>query len=486
MTFNKVLMLLVAALFILPVSLFSADDFDDDFGGFDDFEEDKKDDGADEFDAEDSAAKKKEKDQEASDAAMKDLLGDEDESPKKKDTKEESKYESKKNEPKKEKKAKIPVEKGFKPVLLIKGGFTPFGQYNTGPKTTLNSMFGSVDEGLLGAEFIGDHVIAKGTLNVRTLNPLLTKGNNPLAKANLHAIQDGFYNGLYEIYGGLKFYDIFIKAGKMIPEYGLMDTYQNLGMGFTTPFLTRSLIAVEGFIPETDAGISLGYKGTFADAHTVIVGLTLGTGSIANEWWGTDKVMGLYGRLGYMHEFFQVALGFQYKQDYYNKTGQPAKKLADIGFGVHMNVTPKFGSHEILVPISFDYNQFQMVKIGTSTIAKKANNILLSVAPGYAYCFDSEWADKIALAVRFDLVRGVYKAGAANYLDYDKFSLSGMVVRLGVTANFFAKDIKGVHSFAGITFLVQPESKIVGKTAAHPSEKDYGFMTLMLSAGAEM
>ncbi|HSW60497.1 MAG TPA: hypothetical protein VLJ60_06830 [bacterium] len=508
MTLKKVLVLLFAALFILPLS--AADDFDDEFGGFDDFEDEgkkkeSKNSDDEDYDAEDSAEKKKEKDQEASDAAMKDLLGDEEEEEiveketKKKDKKE-SKKSSKTDEPKKEKKPAEPKEKGLKPVILVKGGFTLLGQYKTAPKTTLGSMFGGVDEGLLGAEFIGDHVIAKGTMNIRTENPLIEKGNNPLAKKNLHTIQNGAENGLFELYGGLKFFDIFVKAGKMLPEYGLVDTYQTIGMGFTTPFLTRSLIAVEGFIPETDAGIALGYKGTFADAHTILVGLMLGTGSVASDFWNSDKTMGLYGRLGYMHEYIQAAIGFQYRKDYFNDAAYTVKlkNATFIGIGVHLRAS--VAGFEM--PVTFDFNQMDMYQKTTAGTAnrKPAQNMLLSLAPGYAYSFDSEWADKIGLALRFDLVRGVYtkgakyldygksNAGGADYISYEGFKKDSMVVRFGVTANFFAKDIKGVRSFAGVTFLMQPEAKIVGKSTSQmiAAEDDYGFTTIMLSAGAEM
>ncbi len=507
MTLKKVLVLLFAALFILPLS--AADDFDDEFGGFDDFEdegkkkEESKSSDDEDYDAEDSAEKKKAKDQEASDAAMKDLLGDEEEEEiveketKKKDKKE-SKKSSKTDEPKKEKKVAEPKEKGLKPVILVKGGFTLLGQYKTAPKTTLGSMFGGVDEGLLGAEFIGDHVIAKGTMNIRTDNPLIDKGNNPLAKKNLHTIQNGAENGLYELYGGLKFFDIFVKAGKMLPEYGLVDTYQTIGMGFTTPFLTRSLLAVEGFIPETDAGIALGYKGTFADAHTILVGLMLGTGSVASDFWNSDKTMGLYGRFGYMHEYIQAAIGFQYRTDYFNDAAYTikSKNATFIGFGVHLRAS--IAGFEM--PLTFDFNQMDMYQKKTGVATKKvAQNMLLSLAPGYAYSFDSEWADKIGLAVRFDLVKGVYTKGA-KYLDYGiessdtagssytGFKSDSVIFRIGATLNFFAKDIKGVRSFAGVTFLVQPESKIVGASSTKniAGEYDYGFTTLMLSAGAEM
>ncbi|HQI06120.1 MAG TPA: hypothetical protein PL195_12745, partial [bacterium] len=152
------------------------------------------------------------------------------------------------------------------------------------------------------------------------------------------------------------------------------------------------------------------------------------------------------------------------------------------------------------MPLTFDFNQMDMYQI-TSGVAKKktGQNILLSLAPGYAYSFDSEWADKIGLAVRFDLVRGVYTKGA-RYLDYGitssttenasytGFKNDSVIFRIGATVNFFAKDIKGVRSFAGVTFLVQPEQKIVGASSVKniAGEYDYGFTTLMLSAGAEM
>ena len=499
MTLKRMFMFLIAAMFVLPLFIIAEDDFEDDeFGSF---EEEEK---TEPFDAEESAEQKKAEDKEQSDAAMRDLLGEEEVSEdaaaeeedeeaakkdKKKDKKKKKDEEAVKEKPKK---VKEPVQKGLKPVILVKGGFTLLGQYKeyrdkadlTKKYSTLGAMFGSVDEGLLGAEFVGDHVIAKGTMNVRTSNPFITKGNNPLAKINLHTIQNGWANALYEIYGGVKFFDVFIKAGKLIPEYGLLDTNQNLGMGFSTPFLTRSLIAVEGFIPETDAGFALGYKGTFADEHTILVGFMLGTGSNASEFWNTDKTMGIYGRLGYLHEYFQGAIGFQYKKDYYNKGAVP-KNLSLIGIGVHLKVS--IAGFEM--PFTFDYSTFGLVQTSVAgPKMKSASNILISAAPGYAYSFDSEWADKVSVAVRFDFVQGVYAiAGAADYLNYDGYKSSANIFRIGATANFFVKEMKGVHSYAGITFLVQPERKIVGKSTVNPlGEYDYGFMTLMLSAGAEM
>jgi hypothetical protein len=275
----------------------------------------------------------------------------------------------------------------------------------------------------------------------------------------------------------MKFFGVFVKAGKMTPEYGLMNTYQKLGMGFSTPFLTRSLLAVEGFVPETDAGFALGYENTFAKAHTIHVGLMLGTGSNNSQFWNSDKTMGLYAKLAYMHKIFQFGFGLQYRKDYYNANGV-VKELPFIGIGIHANVSVK----GFEMPITFDFNQISMVQ---TAALKKAQNILLSVAPGYAYSFKSEWADKIALAVRFDLARGVYitdNKTALSYLDYTTFKNTGMYFRIGATVNFFVKEVYGVGSYAGITFLMQPESEVVGKPA---QQIDYGFTTLMLSAGAE-
>lgn len=487
MAFKKLFTLLIAVMFILPCIVL-ADDFgfgDDDFGGggeeeddFGSFEEEKKEDEP--FDAEESAENKEKRDQQKSDEAMRDLLGEEAPEEKKEEKKEAKKYEdfdaidSIDEEKKVEKKA----PSGFKPVLLVKGGFTLLGQYRekkdptdaTERARTLGSLFGSVDEGLLGAEYEGSHVIAKGTMNIRTSNPFINKSNNPLMIKNLNSIQNGIENGLYELYGGMKFFGVFVKAGKMAPEYGLINTWQKLGMGFSTPFLTRSLVAVEGFIPETDAGFALGYENTFAGAHTIHIGLMLGTGSHGLVDWKYDKTMGLYGKLAYMHKIFQIGLGFQYRKEYDSTV---SKELPVIGIGLHANVSVK----GFEMPVTFDFNQMSMLQNGAK---KSAQNILLSVAPGYAYSFKSDWADKVSLAVRFDLARGVY-INNTDYLDYEKFKNDAMYFRIGVTANFFVKEIYGVGSYAGITFLVQPERKVVKAS----SQIDYGFTTLMLSAGAE-
>ena len=464
---KKMFTLLIAVLFVVPFVV-AADDFDDDFGGgFDDESEDS------EEDEDDAPAKKKSEAQYESDAAMKDLMGDPDEE--KTEEKEQKKSEADAEETAAPAEEKVSEKsfKGIRPILLVKGGFTLLGSYKykdeSGKLKNPNAMFGSVDEGILGLEYQGKHVIAKGTVNLRTDNALVQYAvNNPLIKTNLHSIQDGAANAIYEVYGGVKFFDVFIKAGNMIPEYGLVDTWQNLGMGFSTPFLTRSLIVVEGFLPETDAGFSIGYNSTFAKDHNIFAGLTLGTGSNKSEFWYTDKTLGIYGRIGYgFKEYVKAAFAFQHRKDFYN-----SKKLDMTGIGIHAYASVK----GFEMPLTFDYNMMQMVK---DTLRKNVSGMLLSLAPGYAYHFDHEWIDKVALALRFDFVQGIYTSREGFYLDFNNYQKSKSYMRIGVTANFFTKELAGVRGMAGLTFLMQPKAKI-SKT-----EKDYGFTTVVLQAGAE-
>jgi hypothetical protein len=482
--FKKMFTLLIAVLFVVPF-VAAADDFDDDFGG--DFEEDGEEAEVEEGEEEEEEApakKKKSQEQSESEAAMKDLMGDpeEDEKPSKKEDREESE-EAEVEEaaaPVKEDKADAGKSfKGIKPILLVKGGFTVFGSYKRwngqGTKpSSLSTMFGSLDEGIIGLEYQGKHVIAKGTLNVRTNYAFIENGANPLAKVNHHSVQNGAANALYEVYGGVKFFDVFIKAGKLIPEYGLVDTWQNLGMGFTTPFLTRSLAVVEGFLPETDAGLALGYNGIIKKDHNLFIGLSLGTGANASEFWDSDKTMGLYGRIGYgFKDYVKAAFAFQYRNDYY------VRKLDHIGIGVHLNVS----AYGFEMPITFDYNMMKMIR-GTSR--KNTTSMLLSLTPGYAYHFNHEWIDKVGIAFRYDLVQGVYLDGNGGYLDYTNFRSNSMIMRIGITANFFTKELAGIRGMAGLTFLMQPQSKVDKKDINGDGKtKDYGFTTIVLQAGAE-
>ncbi|HDT11234.1 MAG TPA: hypothetical protein ENN58_00700, partial [bacterium] len=363
MVLKKIVLLLVAALIILPVSL-SADDYWDDFeddgyGDWDDAPEDDPFAEPDPFDPEADLGRRDDERKRESDAAMKDLMGEEEEEKEELDILEPYKKEEEK-----------PVDtapSGFKPILLVKGGFTLLGQYKNADKKTFGLMFGSVDEGLLGGEYMGKYVIAKGTMNLRTENPFISNRevvNNPMKSFNYHTVNSGLHHGLYELYGGIRLFDgLMIKAGKMMPEYGLIDTHQKIGMGFTNPNLTRSLAVVEGYIPETDEGFALGYRGTFAKDHTLLVGFMIGTGSVASQqWWGSDKTMGIYGRAGYLHKYFQGAIGFQYRKDYFNE-GTGVKNLSLIGIGVHANVS--IAGFEM--PITFDYNSFGLIQSPDST-----------------------------------------------------------------------------------------------------------------------
>ena len=479
--FKKMFTLLIAVLFVVPFVV-AADDFDDDFGGG--FEEDGEDSEEEKEEDEGASEQKQSDEQSESDAAMRDLMGAVE--TEKSAAKNNAQQNQTNQQAEEEEASGLP--KGLKPVLLVKGGFSVYGSYKhkdstTGAWKNGNAMFGSVDEGILGLEYLGEHVIAKGTVNLRTDNALMENAvSNPLMKANLHSIMDGAANALYEVYGGVKFYDVFIKAGKMIPEYGLIDGYQELGMGFATPFLSRSLTVVEGFIPETDAGFALGYNGTFMEDHNVFAGISLGTGSVNSEFWDSDKTMGIYGRVGYaFRDYLKAAVAFQYRTDFYSypagttdSKGKTGKDVNLIGIGVHL----KGGYAGFEMPVSFDYNMMKMVE---GTAKKSPAGMLLSLAPGYAYHFDHEWIDKVSIAVRFDFVKGVYLSKDGDYLDYTNFKDASSYYRIGVTANFFTKELAGIRGMAGLTFLMQPEQKLTKSGAL----KDYGFTTVVLQAGAE-
>ena len=486
--FKKMFTLLFAVLFVVPFAV-AADDFDDDFGDFEeDGEEAEESEEAGEAEEDEEAPAPKAKKQSESDAAMRDLMGEPEEE---KSVSKKAKS-GEKNSGSEEAESSAPALKGLKPVMLVKGSFNVFGQYKrwngAGTKpSTMNTMFGSVDEGLLGLEYMGKHVIAKGTVNLRTDNAFMKEAvHNPLMEENLHSIQNGAANALYEIYGGVKFFDVFIKAGKMIPEYGLIDTYQELGMGFATPFLTRSLIVVEGFVPETDAGLSLGYNSVFAKDHNFFIGLTLGTGSNKSDFWYSDKTMGLYGRVGYgFKEYIKAAVAFQYRNDFSDvkkEDGATINKTVDlIGIGVHL----KGAVAGFEMPVSFDYNMMKMVSSNTGA-KKSTTGMLVSAAPGYAYHFNHEWIDKVSVAFRFDLAQGVYISKEANYLNSINFRSNAMYMRFGVTANFFTKELAGIRAMTGFTFLMQPESKVGNNTYNEDGrKKDYGFMAFVLQAGAE-
>ena len=506
---KKMFTLLIAVLFVVPF-IAAADDFDDDFGG--DEEEES------ESEEEEEEAPAKVKGESESDAAMRDLMGEPEvkPAPKKQITVENVTAENVNYDESETTEGVLP--KGLKPVMVVKGSFAAFASYGyskKGDTKTYNNseIFGSLDEGILGLEYAGEHVIAKGTVNLRTSNPFIgyidkneangynpddkydTKKtpkygifNNPLIKNNLHSIQDGAANAIYEVYGGIKFYDVFIKAGNMIPEYGLIDGYQELGMGFATPFLTRSLVVVEGFIPETDAGIGLGYNGVIMDDHNVFAGLSVGTGSNKSEFWDYEKTIGVYGRIGYgFKNLIKAAVSVQYRTDYDSDRSAKTKKLGLTGIGVHL----KGGYAGFEMPLSVDINFIDMVGTDKSNNEKKKTKtgILFSAAPGYGYDLSNhvDWLDKVAIAVRFDLVKGIF-AEEKNLTDYLEkaadFKQNELYFRIGATANVFTKEFGGVRGMTGLTFLMQPESNN-GKKGTNKKVYQHGFTTLVLQAGAE-
>ena len=148
-----------------------------------------------------------------------------------------------------------------------------------------------------------------------------------------------------------------------------------------------------------------------------------------------------------------------------------------IGIGVHL----RGGYAGFEMPVTFDYNIMKMVKSSDKTLKSNISGMLISAAPGYAYHFNHEWVDKVALALRFDFIKGVYLSKDGDYLDYTNFKDASSYYRIGVTANFFTKELAGIRGMAGLTFLMQPEQKLTKSGAL----KDYGFTTVVLQAGAE-
>lgn len=499
---------LVFCAMLLPFVLWAADDFEED------------------FDAEKSAAEKEEKDKKESDQAIKDLLGDtatteeaeeeEEEKPRREkrvleeeeeEEEEETPKPRKKKEsvddllgtPKKEEKRPAPkLVSGVKPVAMLKGGFN-FGSYAKNFKQGL--MYGSLDEGILGAEFMGNAVFAKATINVRTKNPLLLSATddsaiqyNPLMNENYW--ENSIVNGMpYEVYGGMKLFDmVTLRAGKMIPTYGILDKYQHLGVAIGTPYGSRPLLAVEGFIPETDAGFALGFDYDFGDNSGIVAELMMGTGVIPSisTFWYTQKTMGFYFKGGYRSEMITAMLGFQYRTDY---PGPDIKKqIPFIGFG--LGAIFSYAGFETW--LTFDYTMMGLLYDSVS--GKKKNGSVggmnLSLMPAYNLGIDYGFIDKLQFGIRFDLDLGVYNkdAGSGDYLTWYTgtgsaktyfFKPEAMAVRFGFAINLFAKELELVKSFAGLSFMMQPQSQIINKAGSGSDVFNYGFYNFGLHAGAE-
>lgn len=518
--------LFIALMVLLPFSLCVADEFDEEFGGGGEKKAEEE-----LFDAEKSASDKEEADKKASDQAIKDLLGDtpakeeeeeEEVAPAKKaddfDDEEEVKP-VKKAEPKKsvddllgtkkkeeKKKAAPSAPAGIKPVIMVKGSFN-FGGYTEkpagAPKSSAQSlMFGAVEEGILGAEYTGKSIFAKGTINVRTNNPLLSSGGpvvqyNPLMDDNytLNSILNGMP---YEVYGGMKLFDVLIlRAGKMIPSYGILDKYQHLGVAIGTPYGTRSLLATEGWIPETDAGFGIGFDYALDDESGVTAELQLATGVIPSisQYWFSQKTMGLYFKGGYRSEMITAMLGFQYRNDY---EGTAKKQVPFIGFGLGAI----FSYEGFETWLTFDYTMASLIKTigGIPKISGMAGGMSLSLMPAYNLSIDYGIIDKLQFGVRFDLNYGVYNRDAAggNYLHWYSaassspsaaktynFKDDAMTMRFGIAVNLFAKEFETVKSFWGISFMMQPQSQLVNMNGTTNDVFAYGFYNVGIQGGAE-
>ncbi|HOW52593.1 MAG TPA: hypothetical protein PLV42_11195 [bacterium] len=523
---------------LIPFALCAADDFGDEFGGG---EEQKKVE-EEPFDAEKSAADKEDADKKAHDQAIKDLLGDtpseepakeeeEEVAPAKKaeeedDMEEEGEEEAPKpkkkesvddilgTKKKEEKKVAKPAAQGLKPVAMVKGAFN-FGSYAKDFGQGL--MYGSVDEGILGAEFLGEAVFAKATINVRTQNPLLFSAPKPTDWGTTHpgkaydgsgAVQynplmddnyivNSIVQGLpYEVYGGMKLFEMLtIRAGKMIPSYGILDKYQHLGVAVGTPLGTRPLLAVEGWIPETDAGFALGFDYDLDDESGITAELMMGTGVIPNisQFWQSQKTMGMYFKGGYRSEMITAMLGFQYRNDYEGTLG---KQVPFIGFG--LGTIFSYAGFETWLTV--DYTLANLIRTvgGRALVSEKTGGLNLSLMPAYNLSLDYGVIDKLQFGVRFDLNYGVYSelAGGGNYLHwYSAASASGaktytfkndaMQMRFGVAINLFAKEYESVRSFAGFTFMMQPATQLVNMSGAANDVSSFGFYNFGLQGGAE-
>ena len=520
---KSLLVFLAVVLLSFGGTLFAEDDFGGD--AFEDDSEDSFDDGGDDesdsFDAEKTAKDKENKDEENSQDAMKDLLGDDEEPEAKADDEEdEEDEEDKKDKDDLEDEAPLEDEpkdttpakaiKGFKPIMVIKGGMMLMGQYKTrdNPATptvasTHGFMFGSLDMGIVGLSFNGKYVLSKATLNLRTPNPLTeTKASipvvtNPWVKANYATYDSNFYNWLHEVWGGVNFLGginqkLVIRAGKMLPTYGLVDQFDSLGAGIGTPYGTRDLVSTEGYIPESDAGWALGFDWAIKKKHHIVFDFMMASGTVGddktNKYWFSDKVMGLYIRAGYTSKFLKVFGSLQSRSNQAETGGAtPVLKNTSLtGFGLAAKLQDIHGFN---MTFSFDYNMIKLITDYGTINARltSTSNMLIHMMPSYDIGIGKPWLDALQISFRFDLIKGGYEYGtemkdAYNFAYYTEKS---MYMRIGLGVNWYVKEIKGVRSFAGFTFMMQPKSEL--KKALHPNTYAWndGFMAIMLTAGAE-
>ncbi len=484
---RKNLSIILIFLFLISSTVF-ADDFEDE----EDFEETGTEEaGTEETEKEESFEDEEsksgdpleEKKEEKKVESVEDLLEEEkkvEESPKEESVGEllgapEKKLDEKAVEPKGD-------SKGFKPVILVKGGFYLYGKYKDSDKKEQQVRFGGVDEGIIGAQYMGRVVKAKATVNVRTGNHLLSQEVifNPLVSENYYgevvenpgAVKAKILP--YEIFGGVSLFDMIdIKAGNLIPEYGIADRYQNLDVVVGTPFGTRSLLVVEGVLPETEGGLSIG--GSYpVGPGKIAARLMVGGNDLSTNFSYSDRSFGFYGRAGYESEMITAYASFQSRSDYYVKEGGKGKDMSFFSYGV----AAKF-SHEIGVEALFSFDMANFHLVSDDYKLKPNSSMFLHFMPAYNFKFKHDYLEKLQVSLRIDYFKGLYKNESADrYLDAT-FNSDNAAMRIGAGLNLFAKELEKVRSYAGVTLMVQPAADVAkGKT-------NEGFLTMMLSGGAE-
>ncbi len=503
---KKFSIFLIVLFLVIPFALAAEDDLFDDSA---DTEEKSKDDSGkvkkeakeedETVDAAKDAEDKEDKEAKESEDAMNDLLGEESKTEKK-----ESKEESAEDilGVKSEKKEAVAVKaSGIKPVLIVKGGLYAMAGYKDIQKskwTDQKLMFGGLDEGIFGAELKGNAVFAKATMNLRTFNKLVDPNiqYNPLIADNYYGSSknvDSNMNGTadtlvvmpYEVYAGMKLFNmITLRGGNMIPAYGLVDQYQHVDIVMGTAFGTRSLITTEGYLPETDRGIAFGLDYSLGNDSSVKGELMI-TGNSGSKFEYSDQTMGIYFKAGYEMEMLKLYASFQYRKDYtvvYDAKGNPFKKNPVVMGG---GLAAKLSVSGFETLFSFDSVSRNLVQ---GVNLKAANGMLISLMPAYNIEINKDAMDKFQVAVRFDYVKGVYKPGTADALAFDSFSADKSLMRVGFAGTLFAKEVEGVKSYFGLSYIMQPKAEVgPGKIGNPPTtvKDSMGFNAFMVTAGAE-
>jgi len=520
------LALILLMIYVLPVVLFAQDEWDDEEddrqkpGSEDIFDDDDDDD-------EEDSKKPKKKDKKNLD----DILGGDEEEPVD-DPGDDDPTDDPRDEPARssdpigditgsgdQEKTAAPVSSAIKPFAVIKGGM--YLMANWAEELTLTNgafskyvdqslLFGGIDDAIFGAEYRGKAVFAKASISMRTPNALMSKAVNLSPRIDLN-YNEGL--SLFEAYGGMRLFGMLeIKGGKMVPAYGLLEEYQKLGAFIGTPYGTRSLIAVEGFIPETDTGFNLGLNMGLGDGQAIVANLMIANGTIdySNNFWDRSETYALYIKAGYESKMVSGFASFQMANDY-ALVNQKSRYPKTMSFGVAGKVDIK-GFEAML---SFDYLSMNLVRRYTAVDQQKspatkregntgsepASGMLFSVTPAYNLMLGVDPIEKMQIAVRFDYVKGVYNnndneipftgdGGIPDYLSHNIFSEDKSYMRIGAAVNIFAKEIENVRSVAGISLMMQPGVKVGGDKkqnirSQYIELENPGFTVFMLTAGAE-